>query len=712
MATSQDKDTPNPLQKALEKSQVKAQVVACDHHRIHGGLAVESDFIVLVYPKDPGLFASFALSKTYSAFRSLAHQLEQVVTSYKEKDIPDACDKALKYSRLVSQLIESQRTHYLGKVNFMYVKLLAKERQRIIDSVLDATVKSFPSLEDIEKYELVAKVATVVRAFFLTDHCTVDADSLLKEGAAIPEELHRQRQNLSILSASNKAIRQVPDTIMAPLAWLGDGVKKVSSNFPKREQSNEAQPQPAGGTVVVPMSYKRRRSQLQRESDEVELATIAGEQAQLLLDDDRHPTELVPSYAHPAPVVCADITEFGKMIDNNPMIFTAIATVAIRILMKAAQVQVHLDGDISLLIVFAAFCMGLHTPRPLVGGFDRPPSMIAVIKQNEPIQQDKSGRKLLSRAMTQQKMTSDFTDTAIIETETNLKTTPMSKLPEGSPPVGSYINRWSDPDPSDFEVRGPNYLRDKKKIGSAEYLFPSRGLELLLTDTCPEHVALNPRIFGGKLQEVPTFVINFRLPWGVLLFYFEIPERFLPFVRAGFESISDEERKLLDNSLASMPPPERAVGRFLMNEEKYKNESLKILPVVIDGPWVVRQVVGGKPAIIGNKLPVKYHYGAARSDRSLYLEADLDIAASSAARGILSVARSYTQILTLNLGFVVQGNAPDELPEQMLVGMRLHGIDPLTAPAFPTLLPHSDNDALLEQADSDDGGESCTPVRQ
>ena len=709
MATTEGKDTPSPLQKALEKSQVKAQVVACDHHRIHGGLAVESDFIVLVYPKEPELFDSFALSKTYSAFRSLAHQLEQVVNDHhKEKDVPGACEKALQYCRLVPQLIESQRAQYLGKVNFMYVKLLAKERQRIIDSVLDATVKNFPSFEEIAKYELVAKVATIVRTFFLTDHCVVDAEALLKEGAMIPEELRRHRQNLSIRSASNKVIQQVPETIMAPLAWLGDGVKKVASNFPKREEDAQPQSTAGGGSVIVPMSYKRRRSQLQRDSDEVELATIAGEQARLLLDDDRHSAELVPSYAHPGPVVRADTTKFGKMIDNNPMIFAAIALAAIHILMKAARVQVHLDGDISLLIVFAAFCVGLHTPRPLVGGFDRPPSMIAVVKQNnETIQQDKSGRALLSRAMTQQQLTADLTETAMNETETNLKTTPMTKLPEGSPPVGPYVNSWSDPDPSDFEVRGPKYLTDKKKIGSAEYLFPSRGLELLLTDTCPGHVALNPRIFGGKLRDVPTFLINFRLPWGLLIFYFEIPERFLPFVRAGFESTSGEERKSLDDTLASMSAPDRAVGRFMMNDEKYKNESLKILPVVIDGPWVVRQVVGGKPAIIGNRLPVKYHYGAASAGSSLYLEADLDIAASSAARGILSVARSYTQILTLNLGFVVQGNKEDELPEQMLVGMRLHGIDPLTAPAFPTLLPHNDNDALLEQVDSD-GGESCT----
>merc|ERR1712076_203956 len=101
----------------------------------------------------------------------------------------------------------------------------------------------------------------------------------------------------------------------------------------------------------------------------------------------------------------------------------------------------------------------------------------------------------------------------------------------------------------------------------------------------------------------------------------------------------------------------------------------------------------------------------------MYLEADLDIAASSAARGILSVARTYTQVLTLDLGFVVQGNTEDELPEQMLLGCRLHGVDPLSAPSYPPTPNAAEEDLIFENASgmsgansnsSDDG--SVTPM--
>ena len=194
---------------------------------------------------------------------------------------------------------------------------------------------------------------------------------------------------------------------------------------------------------------------------------------------------------------------------------------------------------------------------------------------------------------------------------------------------------------------------------------------------------------GGELRDMPTFIINFRLPWGVLLFYFEIPERFVPFVKGCYNdpTVSREE---LEAKIETMSNQDRCCARFLLGDDNHKNNTLKIFPGVVEGPWVAKSVIGGKPAIIGTKLPVNYVYEPEGKDidgkkLSLYLEADLDIVSSSAARGILSVTRTYTQDLTIDLGFAIQGNSNDELPEQMLTGTRLHGIDPLNAPPLPPI---------------------------
>lgn len=98
------------------------------------------------------------------------------------------------------------------------------------------------------------------------------------------------------------------------------------------------------------------------------------------------------------------------------------------------------------------------------------------------------------------------------------------------------------------------------------------------------------------MRTVPTFIVNFRLPWGVLLAYFEIPERFLPFVKAGHDPEFDISTL---PSLDNMSPADRCVARFLQGPQKRKNQNLKIVPSVVEGPWVVKSVVGGKPAIIG-----------------------------------------------------------------------------------------------------------------
>lgn len=239
------------------------------------------------------------------------------------------------------------------------------------------------------------------------------------------------------------------------------------------------------------------------------------------------------------------------------------------------------------------------------------------------------------------------------------------------------------------------------QVASGDFLFPTRGVDLFLTDNAPTNVGRNACILGGKLRNVPTFIINYRLPWGVFISYHEIPERFLPFLRRG-NGYGDMTVPL--PSTADMSPGERAVSNFLLSDSEEKDAVWKMVPVVVEGPWVVKRVVGGKPAIIGSKLPISYVYQPPQPEHNFaeYFEADLDIVSSAAARNILAVVRSYTQTLTIDLGFVVQGNTKEELPEQMMLGLRLHGLDPLTA----EMLPHFDNDDELDPLMEDDWIES------
>lgn len=52
----------------------------------------------------------------------------------------------------------------------------------------------------------------------------------------------------------------------------------------------------------------------------------------------------------------------------------------------------------------------------------------------------------------------------------------------------STKNYWSLPIAQNYQIRGPNYLKDGKKISSGNFIFPTRGADLFLTNSCPSNV--------------------------------------------------------------------------------------------------------------------------------------------------------------------------------------------------------------------------------
>lgn len=125
---------------------------------------------------------------------------------------------------------------------------------------------------------------------------------------------------------------------------------------------------------------------------------------------------------------------------------------------------------------------------------------------------------------------------------------------------------------------------------------------------------------------------------------------------------------------------------------------LKLIPHLPNASWVIKQSVGTVPVILGNKLKTTYY----RTDR--YLEATVDVTSTNAASYITGMVRGATRSLLIDLGFVLEGQAEEELPEALLgayrlqymdigaaeyldtsVELPLEGAPPPAAPASPTL---------------------------
>ena len=180
-------------------------------------------------------------------------------------------------------------------------------------------------------------------------------------------------------------------------------------------------------------------------------------------------------------------------------------------------------------------------------------------------------------------------------------------------------------------------------------------------------------------------IVNFRFPWGLLIFYYEIQSRYLPLLRQKYVAQSSPDQTHDDNLSYDQftkqynTPHDRAMYKFIMGDDAYRNSKLKLIPKVIDGNIIVRKLVYGKPVIIGKKLPVSYVYEPAipSEGKAEYWEMDLDIGSSSThGKKVVSVCKKYVTALTIDMAFVIEGDCESELPERVLACSRIHRLDP------------------------------------
>lgn len=219
---------------------------------------------------------------------------------------------------------------------------------------------------------------------------------------------------------------------------------------------------------------------------------------------------------------------------------------------------------------------------------------------------------------------------------------------------------WAEPDGSTMMVRGPDYLTDRRKIPSAPPAFRLMGVDLFSASHPIEHIASrSDNIVQQELKrheaqgtEMPfTFVINFVVPGSPrinLVLYYQSPNPSL----------------LTDGS-----PFGDLMAEFLDGSDDFRDERFKLIPCIVEGSFIVRQAVGSTPAIIGKKLRQPYFSG------KQYFELDVDIGSSAVANRVVGLVTGYTKKLVIDMGFLIEGQRSDELPERLFGSVRLLYID-------------------------------------
>lgn len=117
---------------------------------------------------------------------------------------------------------------------------------------------------------------------------------------------------------------------------------------------------------------------------------------------------------------------------------------------------------------------------------------------------------------------------------------------------------------------------------------------------------------------------------------------------------------------------DRLLVQFVQGDNSWRNNRLKLVPHAVEGGnWLVSKAVGNRPAIIGNKLDTTYYANPELN----YLECCINVNSSKIGSSIFRVVKGYSVWLTIDLTFVIEGQAEDELPEAIMAGARLYKVD-------------------------------------
>jgi len=229
---------------------------------------------------------------------------------------------------------------------------------------------------------------------------------------------------------------------------------------------------------------------------------------------------------------------------------------------------------------------------------------------------------------------------------------------------------WEEGDPTLYWVRGLNYKDDKVKELAQNSACRLVHLDLFRSKRIREHIfpktrSAIPADVGVKASRREFWVIfNFIVPahdhqWYNWVAYYALPRG---------------TRKKEENTKFF-----HAFDEFIKGDTKERNNRVKMIASVAEGPWIVKALLGGqhkdgtykgaKPAILGNLIHTSYYQG------DDYVEVVYNAGSDKVASHACKTAIPHSKKLILDVAFTIQGENEDELPEKLLGTLRCSYFD-------------------------------------
>ncbi|KAL4182279.1 hypothetical protein AMTRI_Chr12g241710 [Amborella trichopoda] len=203
-----------------------------------------------------------------------------------------------------------------------------------------------------------------------------------------------------------------------------------------------------------------------------------------------------------------------------------------------------------------------------------------------------------------------------------------------------------------FSLRAKNYFSKKQKSPSGDWLLKPLAVDWLRSSARLDNLlsrpdnrvatALRRAQASGSARKAFMFAVNLQIP--------------------GREHHSAVFYFASDDPLH----PDSLLYKFVHGDEAFQNSRFKIVNRIVKGPWIVKAAVGNHSAcLLGKALCCRYLKG------DNYFEIDVDIGSSALANAILHLALGYVTSVTVDMGFVVEAQSEEELPEKLVGAVRI-----------------------------------------
>mmetsp|Transcript_23650 Transcript_23650/g.59462 ORF Transcript_23650/g.59462 Transcript_23650/m.59462 type:complete len:507 (+) Transcript_23650:171-1691(+) len=257
--------------------------------------------------------------------------------------------------------------------------------------------------------------------------------------------------------------------------------------------------------------------------------------------------------------------------------------------------------------------------------------------------------------------------------------------PRGAHWAGKHV--YEQADGPHFSVRSKHYMATKQKALSAVEVYRVFAMDVYTVDLKTQHIAKKvtlPTPSQAVLDNAkrcgfpPQLILNFMIPkypakfFGpfdgdglCVIYYLELPEAF------------DPEKH-------STPEAFRLMQRFFDNgtesDGTHTRDRLKLIPRIINLDQLTETgVLSGTESRLVNSYrdkPLMTKPQHAFFSGEHYMEIDLDVHCYAyVARRALASFFGRLHEIVFELGFTVQGNSPEELPEQVLACIRNYRMD-------------------------------------